>query len=60
MTATERGAIAGIAAGFAVWLYALFLPSFGESFVMSATMIREGKLHQLDAKIGHDRLHDLP
>ncbi|MDN2579843.1 sensor histidine kinase [Aquibium sp. ELW1220] len=40
--ATERGAIAGIAAGFAVWLYALFLPSFGDSFVMSATMIREG------------------
>jgi signal transduction histidine kinase len=37
--ATHRGAIAGLAAGFVVWGYALFLPSFDS---MPASVIEDG------------------
>ncbi len=40
--ATRRGAIAGLLAGFALWVYTLFLPSFGGSWMMSADMIAQG------------------
>ncbi len=40
--ATPGGAIAGLAAGFAVWAYTLFLPSFGDSFAMSRDVIANG------------------
>lgn len=41
-SATHAGAIAGLAAGFLVWGYTLFLPSFGDSFLMSASVIDNG------------------
>lgn len=41
-SATHRGAIAGLTAGFAVWGYTLFLPSFEGSFLMPASVIENG------------------
>ncbi len=56
--ATHRGALAGLAAGFVVWGYTLFLPSFEGAFLMSAEVIENGpfglawlKPHAL---FGHD------
>lgn len=40
--ASRRGAAVGLIAGFIVWAYTLFLPSFGEAGVMSAKMLVEG------------------
>ncbi|MGV3653476.1 MAG: histidine kinase dimerization/phospho-acceptor domain-containing protein, partial [Noviherbaspirillum sp.] len=40
--ATARGATAGLATGFAVWLYTLFLPSFNGGFILSAADIANG------------------
>ena len=40
--ATRRGALAGIGAGFAVWAYTLFLPSFEGGFLLSAEVIAHG------------------
>ncbi|KQY13919.1 sensor histidine kinase [Rhizobium sp. Root482] len=40
--ATHRGALAGLAAGFLVWGYTLFLPSFEGAFLMSADVIENG------------------
>jgi len=40
--ATARGAMAGVAAGFVVWTYTLFLPSFGGSFILSGNDIGFG------------------
>ena len=40
--ATRVGAGLGLLIGFSVWLYALYLPSFGEGEVMSARMLVEG------------------
>ncbi len=40
--ATHRGARAGLAAGFLVWGYTLFLPSFEGAFLMSADVIANG------------------
>ena len=40
--ATRRGAIVGLLAGFAVWAYTLFLPSFEGSWLMSADTIANG------------------
>jgi len=40
--ATRVGASAGLVTGFAVWAYALFLPSFGPGAVLSAQLMAEG------------------
>ena len=40
--ATRVGAIAGLLTGFAVWLYTLFLPSFGGEGLISAQVMAEG------------------
>lgn len=40
--ATRNGALCGLATGFVIWLYCLFIPSFGESLVMSASVMAEG------------------
>lgn len=40
--ATQAGAIVGLSAGFVVWCYALFLPSFDGAFLMSAQVIEHG------------------
>jgi Na+/proline symporter/nitrogen-specific signal transduction histidine kinase len=40
--ATRTGAALGVAAGFAVWLYALFLPSFSGSVLMPPEFVAEG------------------
>jgi len=40
--ATGRGAAAGLLVGFSVWAYTLFLPSFGESAILSASVLAEG------------------
>ena len=40
--ATHVGATAGLLIGFAVWLYALFLPSVGESGWISASVMAQG------------------
>ncbi len=40
--ATRRGAGAGLLIGLAVWLYTLFLPSFGAGSVMSAGLLSDG------------------
>ena len=40
--ATHRGALAGLAGGFFVWGYTLFLPSFEGAFLMSADVIQNG------------------
>jgi Na+/proline symporter len=39
---THRGAIAGLTAGFLLWAYTLFLPSFGGFFLMPAEVIADG------------------
>lgn len=41
-SATHRGAIAGLAGGFLVWAFTLFLPSFEGSFLMPASVIENG------------------
>ena len=40
--ATRIGAALGLCFGFAVWAYTLFLPSFGDSFLMSAATLENG------------------
>ncbi|MBM9595684.1 ATP-binding protein [Roseitranquillus sediminis] len=40
--ATRIGAVAGLLAGFLVWVYTLFLPSFGEGVLIPAVMLAEG------------------
>ncbi len=40
--ATRRGAIAGLCAGFFIWGYTLFLPSFEGSWLMSAEFLAQG------------------
>ncbi len=40
--ATKTGAMAGLLIGFAVWAYALFLPSFGPDAVIPASVLTEG------------------
>lgn len=42
--ATHVGALAGLLTGFVIWLYCLFLPSFGESGVFSAQFLAQGPL----------------
>lgn len=41
-SATHGGAIAGLTAGFLIWAYTLFLPSFGGFFLMPAGVIEDG------------------
>lgn len=41
-SATHTGAIAGLAAGFLIWGYTLFLPSFEGSLLMPASVIENG------------------
>lgn len=40
--ASRSGAVGGLVVGFAIWAYTLFLPSFGEAGVMSASMLAHG------------------
>ena len=40
--ATRLGAAAGLISGFVVWLWTLFLPSFGPDVVMSASLLAQG------------------
>ncbi len=40
--ATRAGAAAGLMLGFAVWLYTLFLPSFGDNALISAQVMAHG------------------
>ncbi len=40
--ATRRGAMIGLITGFGLWLYTLFLPSFGETGLLSAHLLAEG------------------
>lgn len=40
--ATRRGAMIGLITGFGLWLYTLFLPSFGETGLLSAQILAEG------------------
>lgn len=40
--ATGAGAIVGLTAGFALWAYTLFLPSFGGDFILSAGLLTDG------------------
>jgi Na+/proline symporter/nitrogen-specific signal transduction histidine kinase len=40
--ATRSGALAGLSAGFAVWLYTLLLPSFAKSGWLPAGFVRDG------------------
>ena len=40
--ATRAGALSGLLTGFAIWAYAMLLPSFGESALMSASVLAEG------------------
>jgi Na+/proline symporter/nitrogen-specific signal transduction histidine kinase len=40
--ATRGGAMAGLVAGFALWAYTLFLPSFGGDFLVSAEVMGKG------------------
>ncbi|WP_153771059.1 PAS domain-containing hybrid sensor histidine kinase/response regulator [Labrenzia sp. CE80] len=42
--ATARGAITGMAVGFAFWLYTLLLPTFAESGLISSTILQTGPL----------------
>jgi len=41
-SATHGGAIVGLAAGFVIWAYTLFLPSFGGFLLMPASVIENG------------------
>jgi signal transduction histidine kinase/Na+/proline symporter len=43
---TRTGALAGLGAGFAVWLYTLVLPAFVRSGFLSAAVLAEGPLGQ--------------
>ncbi|WP_225030416.1 ATP-binding protein [Xinfangfangia pollutisoli] len=40
--ATRAGAALGLVLGFGIWVYALFLPSFGPDAVLSAQLMAEG------------------
>ena len=40
--ATRVGAAAGVITGFLIWAWTLFLPSFGDAGVISATVMAEG------------------
>ncbi|MFZ5965121.1 ATP-binding protein [Thalassococcus sp. BH17M4-6] len=40
--ATRNGALAGLIAGFVVWLYTLFLPSFGAGMILPDTLMQNG------------------
>ena len=40
--ATRTGALMGLVTGFSLWLYTLYLPSFGEGAVLSAQVFAEG------------------
>ena len=40
--ATRNGAAIGLILGFVIWGYTLFLPSFGESFVISSSVLQNG------------------
>jgi len=40
--AARNGAAAGLIAGFTIWAYSLFLPSFGEAGILSATTMANG------------------
>jgi Na+/proline symporter/nitrogen-specific signal transduction histidine kinase len=40
--ATRVGALAGLAVGFALWLYTLFLPSFGPGALLPLSVLAEG------------------
>lgn len=40
--ATRFGALTGMIAGFVLWAYTLFLPSFGGSFILSSSTIENG------------------
>ena len=40
--ATRAGALAGLCAGFAVWLYTLLLPSFAKSGWLPASFVQDG------------------
>ncbi len=40
--ATRNGAAAGLVLGFAVWAYTLFLPSFGGSLLLPASVLQDG------------------
>ncbi|MGY6635084.1 MAG: ATP-binding protein [Alkalilacustris sp.] len=40
--ANRVGAAAGLLTGFAIWIYALFLPSFGPGVLMSAALLADG------------------
>lgn len=40
--ATRTGAILGLTSGFAVWIWCLFLPSFGTDAVLSASVLANG------------------
>jgi len=40
--ATKVGAAAGLLTGFVLWAYTLFLPSFGSSFILPASVLADG------------------
>jgi Na+/proline symporter/nitrogen-specific signal transduction histidine kinase len=40
--ATRMGAFAGLTAGFAIWLYTLYLPSFGVGTILPMSVIENG------------------
>ena len=40
--ATRIGALGGLSAGFFIWGYTLFLPSFGEGMIFSAEVLTQG------------------
>ncbi len=40
--ATRAGALAGLSAGFVMWVYTLFLPSFGGDFLLSEATLAHG------------------
>ena len=40
--ATRFGAAAGVATGFALWVWTSFLPSFGEGAILSVAMFQDG------------------
>lgn len=42
--ATRTGAAAGLVIGFVVWLWTLFLPSFGEAGILGASVYSEGPI----------------
>ena len=39
---TRNGAFVGLAAGFAVWIYTLLLPTFAEAGLLPASLLRDG------------------